>query len=202
MQAEEPGFMVPQGGADTANPDDTAAYNNSPKKFSSNAIYLARTAQINTLTLSQMADNKASILIGATFVVFSLAVTKLIGAQLTWAILALALTAFAASLCAVFALLPASKGSPKGAKDANLLFFGNFAGLDEKAWQDRLINDFHDDEAVLRLMLRDVYQNGQILHRRKYRFLNYAYRAFLIGLSATMVIHMAETLLGLPPISG
>ncbi|MEO0462334.1 MAG: hypothetical protein AAF127_04330 [Pseudomonadota bacterium] len=118
MSSGEAGLILPGEGKEAQvknilSEDKSSSQNatNGPhKSFSSNAIYLARTAQINTLTLSQMADNKASILIGATFVVFSLAVTKLIGAELTWAILALAITAFVASLCAVFAVLPASKG--------------------------------------------------------------------------------------------
>ncbi|NBC88072.1 MAG: hypothetical protein GVX90_00985, partial [Alphaproteobacteria bacterium] len=43
--------------------------------WSENAFHLLRTTQINTLALSQMADQKANIMIGATFVVFSLSVT-------------------------------------------------------------------------------------------------------------------------------
>ena len=50
-----------------------------PRKFSNHAIHLVRTAQVQTLSLSSMADNKASILIGATFVVFSMSITNLFG---------------------------------------------------------------------------------------------------------------------------
>lgn len=169
--------------------------------FSTNAIYLARTAQVNTLTLSQMADQKASILIGTTFVVFSLVVTKLIGSELTLPILCLSVTAFISSFCAVFAVLPSSKGASVPGDHFNILFFGNFAGMEEKAWQDALIRDFQDDEAVLRMMLRDVHQNGRILHHRKYRFLGYAYRVFLGGLAITMIAYLAEMIFGLGPIS-
>jgi len=176
-------------------PDDGPA-----GEFSTNAIYLARTAQINTLTLSQMADQKASILIGSTFVVFSLVVTKLLGGGLTLPILCLSLTAFVSTVCAVIAVLPTSKGQAPPDGDTNLLFFGAFASMEERAWQDSLIRDFQDDEAVLRIMLRDIYQNGQVLHRRKYRFLNYAYRFFLAGLALTMIAYLAEIALGLDPL--
>lgn len=169
--------------------------------FSANAIYLARTAQINTLTLSQMADQKASILIGTTFVVFSLVVTKLIGSELTLPILCLSVTAFISSFCAVYAVLPSSGGGTPQDDSANVLFFGTFANLDEETWQERLLNDFRDDEAVLRIMLRDVHQNGQILHRRKYRFLSYAYRVFLGGLAITMLAYLAEMIFGVGAIS-
>ncbi|MDY7097502.1 MAG: DUF5706 domain-containing protein [Pseudomonadota bacterium] len=164
----------------------------SSPKFSTNAIYLARTAQVNTLTLSQMADQKASILIGATFVVFSLSVTKLIGTQVTWSMVALALTAFIASLFAVLSVLPTAKASSLDDPELNLLFFSNFARLEEEEWLDRLVREFQDDEAVLRLMMRDVHQNGRVLYQRKFRFLTLAYRAFLAGLLVTIVIFLAE----------
>ena len=45
------------------------------KHYSPNAVHMMRTAQLNTLQLSQMADHKASILLGATFLVFSLSVS-------------------------------------------------------------------------------------------------------------------------------
>ena len=172
-----------------------------PPAFSSNAIYLARTAQINTLTLSQMADQKASILIGTTFVVFSLVVTKLMGSELTLPILCLSVTAFISSFCAVFALLPSSKSVPVLDDHSNILFFGTFAALDEKVWQDMLIRDFQDDEAVLRMMLRDVHQNGSILHRRNYRFLSHAYRVFLAGRAITMLAYFADMVFALGPLA-
>lgn len=169
--------------------------------FSSNAIYLARTAQINTLTLSQMADQKASILIGTTFVVFSLVVTKLIGSDFTWPIVCLSATAFVSSFCAVFAVLPSSRGPAALDDRSNILFFGTFAGLEEERWLEILLRDFQDDEAVLRIMLRDVHQNGQVLYRRKYRFLSYAYRAFLGGLAITLLAYLADMVFGLGPIA-
>lgn len=168
-----------------------------PRVFSANAIYLARTIQVNTLTLSQMADQKASILIGTTFVVFSLAVTKLIGTALTWSMLSLSLTAFASSFFAVLAVLPSTQGARPDDETANALFFGTFAQLDEDAWQASLIDKFRDDEAVLRMMLRDVHQNGRILHERKYRNLSIAYRAFLGGLAITMATYLLETTAGI-----
>jgi len=186
-----------EGDREGFNSDD----NRTDPAFSANAIYLARTAQINTLTLSQMADQKASILLGTTFVVFSIVVTKLIGSDLTWSIVCLSLTAFVSSLFAVFAVLPSHKGGATSEEGANVLFFGTFANMEEAEWQRRLMEDFKDDEAVLRIMMRDVHQNGQVLFRRKYRFLNYAYRVFLVGLAITLAAYLSEVIFGLAPIT-
>lgn len=169
-------------------------------EFSVHAVHLVRTAQINTLTLSQMADQKASILIGATFVVFSLVVTKLVGSAFTLSILCLALTAFVSSFCAVYAVLPSSKGTAAPDENTNTLFFANFAAMDEDAWRKSILENLHNDEAMFRIMLRDVHQNGQVLYRRKYRFLSYAYRAFLGGLLITLLAYLAETIFRLEPL--
>ena len=45
-------------------------------------------------------------------------------------------------------------------------------------------------------MLRDIYQNGQVLKRRKYRFLGYAYGLFIAGLVATLAAFGVELALG------
>lgn len=163
-----------------------------PKTYSANAIHLLRTAQINTLTLSQMADQKASILMGATFLVFSLSVSRALVGGLSWAMIVLASTAFLSSLCAVMAVLP-SVGKPRhGHGPPNKLFFGHFAAMDEEQWKSDLLAELESDETVFRTMLQDVYQNGQVLHRRKYRFLGLAYRIFIAGLFVTMAVYMVE----------
>ena len=41
------------------------------------------------------------------------------------------------------------------------------------------------EEDLYETMLRDTYQNGIVLARRKYRFLAYAYRLFVVGLTLT-----------------
>jgi hypothetical protein len=42
------------------------------------------------------------------------------------------------------------------------------------------------------MMLHDVYQNGQVLRRRKYRYLVHAYRTFIAGLLATLAAFVLE----------
>jgi len=165
-----------------------------PREFHPQAVHLARTMQVNTLKLSQMADQKASILIGATFVVFSLSVTRMFDAQITASVVALALTAFVSSLLAVLAVIPSLGKPPSDPNHSNPLFFGHYAGRDEEEWTDDLLDRLTDEELMFRTMLRDTYQNGQVLFRRKYRFLTYAYRTFIAGVAITMMIYVAEYL--------
>ena len=153
---------------------------------------MLRTVQNNTLQLSQMADQKASILMGATFLVFSIAISRSLAGELSWALGILALFAFLSSLCAVMAVLPRlSKSLPPGVR-RNTIFFGHFHDLDEEEWTSDVLAELHADERVFRLMLHDIYQNGQVLQKRKYRFLGYAYRLFVAGLVITLAAFAAE----------
>jgi len=90
------------------------------------------------------------------------------------------------------AVLPAVN-RPKGKmKLTNLLFFGHFAWLDEQEWTDELLCRMETDEQVFRTIAHDIYQNGQVLYRRKYRFLAYAYRLFIAGLCVTLAVFAFE----------
>ena len=163
-----------------------------PLPYSPHAIHMLRTVQNNTLKLSQMADQKASILMGASFLVFSLSVSQAFAGRLPWSLGILAVFAFFSSLCAVLAVLPRlSESLPPGAR-RNTMFFGHFHDLDEEEWTRDVLDELHADERVFRLMLHDIYQNGQVLQHRKYRFLGYAYRLFVAGLVATLAAFAVE----------
>jgi hypothetical protein len=156
-----------------------------------NAIHLVRTLQTMTMQLSQMADQKASILMGATFVVFTIAIGQARQHDVPLALGVLAVFAFIAAVLAVTAVLP--RTSPhNGTIGSNLLFFGNYSQMSEDefvtAVQARLLNE----EDILATMLRDVHQNGSLLARRKYRYLALAYRSFILGLTLTLIVFVAE----------
>ncbi len=165
---------------------------NPPVIYSPHAIHLMRTAQINTLTLSQMADQKASILMGATFLVFSLAISRALIGELPISLAVLALVSFLSSLCAVIAVLPSTSRPKASEAAANKLFFGHFADLDEEEWTESVLAELQADETVFRTMMHDIYQNGQVLQNRKYRYLGHAYRIFIGGLFVTLVIFGLE----------
>ncbi len=159
-----------------------------PRKFATNAVQMLRTVQTNTLSLSQMADQKASILMGATFVVFSISVGRALEGSMPWSLTVLAVFAFFSSLSAAWAVMPSILTPPQIPNGAqNPLFFGHFAFRDEEEWADDFLDQMEDEEAMFRMMLRDLYQNGLVLQRRKYRFLTYAYRLFIYGMMLTLV---------------
>ena len=163
-----------------------------PPAYGVNAIHLLRTTQQINVTLSQMADQKASILMGATFVVFTIAIGQAKAGGLNLALGLLVLSSFLSAVLAVMAIIPAVKAPPVG--DTNLLFFGAFSQLPEEEFITRVLARLKDDDTVFRTILHDTYQNGIVLQRKKYRFLGYAYRVFMAGLGLTLLVFIGQNL--------
>lgn len=162
-----------------------------PSPFPPNSIHLVRTTQQITMQLSQMADQKASILMGATFVVFTVAIGQASQRGFSWPLTVLAVFAFISALLAVTAVLPRTSPA-KVTGNRNLLFFGVFAQMGEDEFVAAVTERLRSDEAFIETMLRDVHQNGVTLARRKYHYLSLAYRAFIIGLCATVAVFLIE----------
>ncbi|WP_088310246.1 Pycsar system effector family protein [Novosphingobium sp. B 225] len=168
------------------------AASSEPQAYTRDAIYLVRTVTQVNLQLSQMADQKASILMGAAFVVFTITVGQASKGTLPLSLLVLALSAFCAVFCSVAAIMPTVKPPPLIPGQENRLFFGVFTQWSEEEFAERILSALHRDEDVFRVMIRDIYQNGQVLQRKKYRYLGLAYRIFLGGLALTLLIFLWE----------
>ncbi|MDB5684429.1 MAG: hypothetical protein JWM75_2127 [Sphingomonas bacterium] len=159
--------------------------------FASDAAHLVRTTQLIHVQLSQMADQKASILMGATFVIFTIAIGQTKGGALpSLPLLILGAAAFFSAVLAVLAILPATHYH--ATPNPNLLFFGTFTHFDEEDYTERLLTLLEANERIYRTIIRDIHQNGVVLERKKYRLLGYAYRVFLIGLTASFAAALIE----------
>jgi hypothetical protein len=182
--------------ADPAAETEATGAASAPPAYSPHAIHTMRTMQLSTLALSQMADQKASMLMGASFVVFSLAVGRSLAGEVAWPLAILALFAFLSALCAAIAVMPSISQPRDASAPSNRIFFGHFWNRDEEEWTREVLAELQSDEQVFRLMLHDVYQNGQVLRRRKYRYLGYAYRIFITGLLVTLAAFVIELTFG------
>jgi hypothetical protein len=160
------------------------------KIYPPNAIHMVRTTQQIHVQLSAMADHKASILMGATFVIFTITIGQARAASPPIALLILGAAAFFSAVFAVLAILPATHFKSSG--PINLLFFGSFTRLPQEEYLDALTEQLSADESIYRTMARDIYQNGLVLERKKYRMLGYAYRIFLAGLTASFIAFLIE----------
>ena len=163
----------------------------SERIFPVNAIHLVRSTQAIHVQLSQMADQKASILMGATFVIFTITIGQSrSGQSAPLPLLILGGFAFCTAVLAVLAILPTTRWRSSPA--TNLLFFGSFTRLPEEEYVSRVLDLLESDETIYRAMAQDIYQNGTVLQRKKYRLLGYAYRVLLVGLTVSLIAFVAE----------
>jgi hypothetical protein len=157
------------------------------RKFGGDAIQAIRTASQAHYHLSAMADRKASLLMGASFVVFTISVSQATRGDLPPAMLVLGITAFLSALIAAIAVMPSILSGPKNQGERNLMFFGGFADMSEREYVEEMLDRLADQSKFLEMVARDVYQNGQVLAHKKYRLLQMAYSIFILGLVASVV---------------
>ncbi len=93
--------------------------------------------------------------------------------------------ALPAAFFAVLAVMPRSQGSSTG---FNPLFFGTFARMTPEGFLEELRGIVQGNDQVYRAMAVDIYQMGLVLYRKKYRYLGFSYRVFLVGLIVTPVV--------------
>jgi hypothetical protein len=94
-----------------------------------NAIHLMRTTQQMQLQLSQMADQNASILMGATFVSFTISIGQLASGNVSPAGVILATFALLAVALSMMVVMPQLGSAGTRKLEGNLLFFGEFARM-------------------------------------------------------------------------
>jgi len=144
--------------------------------LSDQAVHLLRTVTSTNLTLSQMADHKANMLMGATFLVFTLSVGQASRGHLPLALLVLAVFALISALMAILAVLPATGSGAFSDEDSN----------------QKIRHTIATNERIFAAMTRDIYQNGAVLKSKKYKFLRLGYINFLVGLCITFLVFASE----------
>jgi hypothetical protein len=170
-----------------------------PPRFPPNSIHAVRTAQQIHVSLSQMADQKANMLLAATFLVFTIALGQAHSSAQPLPLLIMGVGAFFSAVLSILAVMPATRFRTGGR--LNILFFGSFEQLSEDEFLERVMQELKSEEGFLTIMLRDLYQNGLVLARKKYRLLGYAYRTFLVGLVLSFAAFVLGFFVQLPRIT-
>jgi hypothetical protein len=69
----------------------------------------------------------------------------------------------------------------------NLFFFGHFTELPRERFEEMLAEVGSDDAQIYGMLARDIYGQGLVLARKKYRMLRWSYMSFLLGVGSTFV---------------
>ena len=141
--------------------------------------------------LSQMADNKANILISVNAIVLSVVISALFpklesNTHLLVPALVLVLVCVTVIIFAILATRPNISGGTFTKEDiankqTNLLFFGNFykMGLHDYDWA--MMEMLNDKQYLYTSVVKDSYFLGVVL-AKKYKLLRIAYNIFMYGL--------------------
>ena len=180
------------------NPEKVSSESNQPADKHApdrqgDVIYVLRTTQQHHVMLGMIADRKANIILGA-FLIFITVTQKMAdnnGLELPlWV-----LTGFF-TLSALFALLviaPRFRNTTKKPGAGNLLFFGTFAGMGQEEYIEQLNSQLQDNEQARQLIMKDIYQIGQVLDK-KYKNLRYSYASLALGITASVLAFAMQNL--------
>src|SRR5688572_31485503 len=109
--------MTPQGAISAGNREKVADDQQEREPhYPVNAVHLMRTTQLAQLQLSAMADTKASILMGATFVIFTITIGRAQDGSAPLPLLILGGAAFLSAICTILAVLPKVKSWDGGGR--------------------------------------------------------------------------------------
>ena len=159
---------------------------------------LFRVTLKNHLTLSDIADTKANILLSVNAIIISVALSNLIpkldnpsNAYLIYPTLIFITFSVISMVLAVLATRPnvtSGKFSKEDVtnKKVNLLFFGNFhkMQLDDYEWAIKEL--VKDNQYIYSSLTKDLYFLGLVLNR-KYKILRITYTFFIVGIVISVI---------------
>ena len=163
-----------------------------------------RISSTNHQRLSDMADNKAHIMITVNSIILS-AIISLVLRKLdessflvvpTFMLLAVSLLTITFSILATRPSIPSGEFTPEDLKSrrVNLLFFGNFYRMSLEQYSEGMIEMMDDKEFLYGSLIKDNYSQGVILGR-KYRLLRVSYNIFMFGLILSVIAFIIASIM-------
>ncbi|MNT44206.1 hypothetical protein D3C72_1807230 [compost metagenome] len=163
-----------------------------------------RITSSNNQRLSDMADNKANILLTVNSIILSVVIAVLFrkldsNEHLILPTIILTVIVVATMVMAILSTIPkipSGKFSKQEIenKTVNLLFFGNFYKMKLDDYNEGMQKVMIDSEFLYGMLTKDVYSQGVVLGR-KYKLLRYAYGIFMFGLVISVISFVIATLL-------
>ncbi|WCT11415.1 Pycsar system effector family protein [Mucilaginibacter jinjuensis] len=150
-----------------------------------------RISSSNHQRLSDMADNKAHIMITVNSIILSAIISLLLRrlSEYGYLIVPTIILLTVSLLAMTFSILSTRPSIPPGTftkadvddKTVNLLFFGNFYKMPLEDYKYGMEKVMEDKDFLYGSLIKDVYTQGVVLGK-KYRLLRIAYNIFMFGL--------------------
>jgi len=158
----------------------------------------------NHITLSEMADSKANIMVSINAIVLSVIVSVLFRKFEEFPALLIPTLMLVGSclLTIVYAVLATRPNISSGKfttedikkKKTNLLFFGNFHGMELENYEWGVKEMMKDADFLYSSIIKDIYFNGKVL-ARKYKLLRTSYSIFMYGFVTSILAFLISVLI-------
>lgn len=164
------------------------------KKASRGVETMYRTTLANHLRLSEMADQKANLMISINTILISITMTsffKPMGGleKLLIPEIMLLVVSLITVIIAIFATKP-NYAPPAnrivGDRPLDLLFFGDYTQLTATEYREAVRDLTADEKRLYESLSNNIYAQGKVLHR-KYRLLTVAYNFFMVGFTIVVL---------------
>lgn len=153
--------------------------------------HLLRQTRMHHTQLSSMADVKANILLTLSSLMITFSIRYLSDPYLKWPVLSLILFCMATVVAAAYAVMPKLdfKYRPDMENpECNVLFFGSFMNLHYEEYAAIMERVLNNPTLVYESQVREVYELGVFLARKKYRFIRLGYMIFIAGLFVSGIV--------------
>ncbi len=150
--------------------------------------HMLKQSRVHHFNLSAMADSKANMLLTTASVLITLSAPRLIEPHFRIPAGILILFCLITVILATYAVMP--KYTNSALKDMkpdihnpkfNLLFFGDFIRLSYQEYADAMEELLNDHSLTYEAQVKELYNLGQFLGVKKYKYLRLAYLSFIIG---------------------
>jgi hypothetical protein len=150
------------------------------------AIAVLQTAQHHHVSMTAMADQKASLLLAAALLTAALS----LAAPHRPVAVALFATGLGTAFFAILAMMPRMLvlRDAERNKEVNLLFCGHFSDMQEDDYVAKVKALLVSPEDAVEALSRDLFQMGILVHQKKFRFLGHAYTVCVLGLMLTAAL--------------
>jgi len=162
-----------------------------------------RVASTNHQRLSDMADNKAHIMISTNSIILSVLLSLMLrrledSPHLifpTMLLMVVSVVTMVFSILATRPSIPSGLFTPENIKErkTNLLFFGNFYKMGLPEYEMGMREMMEDRDFLYGSLIKDIYSQGKVLGR-KYQLLRIAYNVFMFGIVISVIAFIISSI--------
>lgn len=168
---------------------------------SRSAVAVMKNTKDYHMHLTTLSDQKASIVIAAASIIISVCISQLsqYDGILHIALVVIVISTGIALLCAILSVAPLLKKAKKVLStkdpDFNPLFFGHYTDVPLDEYTPHMIEILQDQDKMYQEMIKDLYQMGQVLKQRKFKYLSWSYRIFFLGILSGLILSVLSIII-------